>query len=106
MKVSAKNSIIPFKMDRNLFARMVLTGQFRKIDLKEVFKYPLRPLPWSLANAYGTQRKTNEAKLQTRKDKLQLQATNCKLQLPEKGTAAVERYPENACSVYDGMALL
>ena len=28
------------------------------------------------------------------------------MQLPEKGTAAVQRYPENACSIYDGMALL
>ena len=91
MKVGAKDSLIPPKMDRNLFARMALIGQFRKIDLKEVFKYPLGPLPWSLANAYGLPRKTIKAKL---------------MQLLEKGTAAVERYPENACSIYDGMALL
>ena len=91
VKVSARNSLIPLKMDRNLFARMALIGQFRKIDLKEVFKYPLGPLPWSLANAYGLPRKTNEAKL---------------MQLLEKGKAAVERYPENACSICDGMALL
>ena len=36
-------------------------------------------------------RETNKAKL---------------MQLLEKGTKAVERYPENACSIYDGMALL
>ena len=91
MKVSAKNSLIPLKVDRNLFARMALTGQFQKIDLKEAFEYPIGPLPWSLANAYGLLRKTNKAKL---------------MQLLEKGTAAVERYPENACSIYDGMELL
>ena len=91
VKVGAKNSLIPLKMDRNLFARMAQIGQFRKIDLKEVFKYPLGPLPWSLANAYGLLRKTNKAKV---------------MQLLEKGTAVVERYPENACSIYDGMALL
>ena len=45
---------------------------------------------WSLANAYGLPRKTNGAKLQ----------------LLEKGTAAVETYLENACTVYDGMTLL
>ena len=28
------------------------------------------------------------------------------MQLLEKGTAAVEIYPENACSIHDGMALL
>ena len=91
VKVSAKNSLIPLKMDRNLFARMALIGQFQKIDLKEVFEYPIGPLPWSLANAYGLLRKTNKAKV---------------MQLLEKGTAAVKRYPENACSIYDGMALL
>ena len=91
MKVSAINSLIPLNMDRNLFARMALIGQFQKTDLKEVFKYPIGPLPWSLANAYGLLKKTNKAKL---------------MQLLEKGTAAVERYLENACSIYDVMALL
>ena len=28
------------------------------------------------------------------------------MQSLEKGTAAVERYPENACSIHDGMELL
>ena len=42
-------------------------------------------------NANGLPRKTNKAKL---------------MQLLEKGTAAVERYPGNACSIFDGMALL
>ena len=90
VKVSAKNSLVPLKMDRNLFSRMTLIGQFQKIDLKEVFKYPLGPLPWSLANAYGLPRKTNKAKL---------------MQLLVKGTTAVERYPGNVCSIYDGIAL-
>ena len=45
VKVSAKNSLIPLKMDRNLFARMALIGQFQKIDVKDVFKYPLGLLP-------------------------------------------------------------
>ena len=76
VKVSAKNSLSPLKMGRNLFARMALIGQFQKIDLKEVFKYPIGPLPWSLANSYGLLRKTNKAKL---------------MQLIEEGTAAVER---------------
>ena len=70
---------------------MAPNGQFRKIDLKEVFKYPLGPLPWPLANAYGLPRKTNKTKI---------------MQLLEKSTAAVETYPGNACSIYDGMALL
>ena len=106
VKVSAKNSLIPLKMDRNLFARIGLIGQFRKIDLKEGFKHPLGPLLWSLANANGPPRKTNKTKLQTTATNCKLQTANCKLQLLEKGTAAVERYSENAYIIYDGMALL
>ena len=40
VEVSAKNSLIPLKMDHNLFARMALIGQFRNIDLKEVLSIP------------------------------------------------------------------
>ena len=63
VKVSAKHRVLPLKMDRILFARMALLGQFRKINLKTVFMYPLGPLRWSLADAYGLLRKTNKAQL-------------------------------------------
>ena len=62
-KVRSKDLLVPLKMDRNLFARMALLGQFRKLDLKLVFTFPLGPLPWSLSNAYGMPRKTNKAQL-------------------------------------------
>ena len=62
-KVKSKDLVVPLKMDRNLFARMALLGQFRKIDLKSVFTFPLGPLPWSLSNPYGLPRKTNKAQL-------------------------------------------
>ena len=56
-----------------------------------IFTYPLGPLPWSLADPYGSPRKTNKATL---------------AQQLEKNTKITERYPENATSIYDGMALL
>ena len=62
-KVNRKDEMIPLKMDRTFFGRMALLGQFRKIDLKEVFRYPLGPLPWSLSDAYRLMRKTNKAQL-------------------------------------------
>lgn len=62
-KVRSKDLAVPLKMDRNLFARMALLGQVRKIDLKLVFTFPLGPLPWSLSNPYGLPRKTNKAQL-------------------------------------------
>ena len=37
--------------------------QFKKIDLKTVFMYPLGPHPWSLADSYGLLQKTNKAQL-------------------------------------------
>ena len=55
--------MVPLKMDRNLFARMALAGQFRKIDLKTVFTYPLGAMPWLLADAFGFIRKTNTSQL-------------------------------------------
>ena len=91
MKMNAKGLLVPLKMDKNLFARMALIGQFRIIDLKDVFRYLLGPLPWSLADAYGLPRKTNKAKL---------------LQILEKGTPVTETYPQNAYSIYDGMSIL
>ena len=91
MKVNAKGLLVPLKMDKNLYARTALIGQFRKIDLNDVFRYPLGPLPWSLADAYVLPRKTNKAKL---------------LQLLEKGTPVAETYPQNACSIYDGMSIV
>ena len=91
MKVNAKDLLVPLKMDKNLFARMAVIGQFRKIDLKDVFRYSLGPLAWSLADAYALQRKTNKAKL---------------LQLLERATPMTETYPQNACSIYDGMSIL
>ena len=78
-------------MDWTLFARMDVLGQFRKIDLKTVFMYPLGPLPWSLADAYGLLWKTNKAQL---------------FKKLEKDVPVLERHPTNVSNIYDGMAIL
>ena len=44
-KVRNKDLVLPLCMDRDVFARMALLGQFRQIDMKVVFTYPLGPLP-------------------------------------------------------------
>ena len=51
------------KADRNLFAKMTLIGQTRKLDMKDVLSYHLGPIPWVLANPDGTLWKTNKAQL-------------------------------------------
>ena len=52
-KVRNKDLVLPLRIDRDVFARMALLGEFRQIDMKVVFTYPLAPLPWSLADPYG-----------------------------------------------------
>ena len=70
---------------------MALLGQFRQIDMKVVFSYLLGPLPWSLAVLYGLPRKTSKAKLS---------------QQLERHITVTKKYPENATSIFDGMAIL
>ena len=69
----------------------ILVGQFRKIDLKTVFTYPLGAMPWSLADSFGLIWKTNKAQL---------------TKILENNVPIAERHPNNASSIYDGMALL
>ena len=92
VKANVKDRMVPLKIDRNLFARMALAGQFtRKIDLKTVFPYSLVAVPWSPADAFGLIRKTNKSQL---------------AQLLQKNIPILKRYPANACNIYGGMALL
>ena len=51
------------KAERNLFARLLVVTQTRDMDLQEVFKYSLGPLPWYLASADGSLCKTVKSKL-------------------------------------------
>ena len=53
------------KADRSLFGRIIIIGQSRKIDVRELLQYSLGPLPWSLATTEGFPRKTNKAALAT-----------------------------------------
>ena len=90
-KVRTKDILLPLQMDRALFSRMALLGQFRKINMKTVFTYPLGPLPWSLADPYGLPRKTCKSKLS---------------QQLEKHVKVTETYPDKSTSIFDGMAVL
>ena len=68
-----------------------MLAQFRKVDMKEVFSYPLGPLPWSISDPYGMPRKTNKATL----------TKNL-----EKNASDICEYPTDATSIFDGMAIL
>ena len=63
-KYSDGRSII-LKADRWLFGRMIVMGQSRNLNLKDLMCFPLGPLHWSLATPDGSLRKTNKAALAT-----------------------------------------
>ncbi len=90
-KVHSKGAVLPLRMDRDVFARMALIGQFREIDMKVIFTFPLGPLPWALSDPYGLPRKTSKAKLS---------------QELERHIGVTEKYPDNSVSIFDGMAVL
>ena len=58
----AKNDII-IKAKRGVFARMVFMAQHRRMNMQDVLKYPLGPLPWSIATPDGASAKTEKATL-------------------------------------------
>ena len=91
ISVKAKDKIIPLKMDKDLFARITLISQYRKVDMKTLFEYPLGPLPWSISDSFGLQRKTNKAKI---------------LHKLEPNGILIQDYPLNGTTIYDEMAIL
>ena len=58
-----KDKTIPLKASSEIFSKIAIIAQKRSVDLKTVFCYPLGPLPWSLADAMGTLKKTSKAAL-------------------------------------------
>ena len=62
-KMSIKDRVLPLQMDRTLFSRMAVLGQFHQINMKTVFTFPHGPLPWSLSDAFELPQETNKVKL-------------------------------------------
>ena len=60
---------VVLKADRKLFGQMILVAESRKLHMRDVLSHPLGPLPWALANADGSLRKTNKAALATELEK-------------------------------------
>ena len=49
--------MIPLKVHRNLFGKISIIMQNQNIHLKEVFQYPLGPLPWAFSGVIGELKK-------------------------------------------------
>ncbi|XP_033106462.1 uncharacterized protein LOC117108533 [Anneissia japonica] len=81
------------KSDRKLFARLLIAGQTRKIDLPEILSYSLGNVSFPLANFDGSLAKTNKSALL---HAIEMTAGDC----------LIDRPPENAALMIDGMALI
>ena len=58
------------RADRNLFALMIIIAESRNLQMQDVLKHPLGPLPASLACNNGFPHKTNKAQLGKEIEKL------------------------------------
>ena len=88
-----KDKSLALKADRDVFARLLVVSGKRNISLKEVLKYSLGPIPWSLATAEGSFVKTPKSKL--------LDAIENDAHDP-----LIAALPERSVRVFDGMVLL
>lgn len=91
MKIGKGTKDVVLKADRALFAHMIVIAEARKLSIKEVLKYPLGPIPWSLAAPDGSLRKTTKSTLAK-----ELQ----------KNTLEVETIPLQSACIIDGMAMV
>ena len=89
--VSTQRRTAILKADRSLFGRMIITGQRRKIEVKDKLQHSLGPMPWALSTAEDFPRKTNKAAL----------ASNLR-----KNVQLAEGSPNNSATIFDGMALV
>ena len=90
-KVKTYNKVIQFSAQSDIFGKISLIQQNRKINLQEVFSYPLGPIPWTLAGTNGELKKSSKAKI---------------MHELEKGVTKVERVDAPFVPIFDGMALV
>lgn len=96
-----KGKEVVLKSDRDLFARLVIIGKSRQVDLRNMMTYSLGPLPLPIAKADGTLMKTNKAKLLHMLEDLHMPIA------PEEGRTRVSpQPPKGGIWIVDAMALL
>ena len=91
VKIKKSGKVAQFTAQSNIFGKIALIQQFRPLDLKEVFCYPLGPVPWALSTTSGELVKTNKSAL---------------LHHLEKGSTDTQIVRKPFASIIDGMALV
>ena len=87
--VAGKEEIL--KADRDIFARLTVIVQAHKLDMQNVLKYKLGPIPWSIAATDGTVAKTAKSKI---------------VEVLEKDVQPMEQDQEFSVWIFDAMAVI
>lgn len=61
--VNQGGRIFVLRADRNLYARLLVIGQSRQIDIRDLLTHALGPVPWFLATYDGSLAKTTKSAL-------------------------------------------
>ena len=91
LKTKLDGQVLEIKSDLEVMARLIAIAENRKVDLREVFRYELGPLPRALAKKDGTL--TTSAKSEI-------------VKVIDGYIKPLEGAPMEACWVVDGMAVL
>ncbi|KAJ8891936.1 hypothetical protein PR048_004495 [Dryococelus australis] len=92
MKTTRGNVETVLMAENQLFARMFLLASSRKLDMKEVLKHPLGPLPCALANCDGSLKMPNKCALELHIEQQTLPQVD-----------GVNKYPS---TIIDGVAMI
>ena len=79
--------------DRELFGKLLVVARKRNLDLKEVFKYELSPVPLSICHFNGEMQKTNKSKLE-------------ELEIVTDSPSNIDVNPSETCFIIDTMAMI
>ena len=102
MTVSKEGRAAILRTDRNLFARLLITGQSRQMDLEQSLVHELGTLPWSLELFDGALVKTNKAAL----PKLLEDGVESLKCLPAQTAAVIRRYSGASNAEQDNREIL
>ena len=91
VELKTKSKVVQFSAQSDIFGKISLMQQNKKVELKNVFCYPLGPVPWALATNNGELMKTSKPKL---------------MYELEKGVTTGVNVPILFVAIFDGMALV
>ena len=85
--------ILQFSAQNQIFGRIAIIQQTQKLDVRQIFCYPLGPVPWSLGTSSRELVKT-------------IKSTSISIHELEKGPNCVDVTPAPVAIIINGMAMI